>query len=921
MFKSFLAALAIVWASFFGGHATTASDQPAAVAVAAPTNQTAPTSAAGTSASVPSTLPAPQLFPAAAPASGQPKNISAAQYANTAAAGQVLGTSTQTTYITQEELTAQLQQATNALQSVIYQNDSAPNSLPASGGYTNDITMSSAIDQLNGTTLNNVTVNGVSGLTAAEIPSDIVAANYLPLAGGTLTGALLNSSTASSSFLGALGIGTTSPSDLFAVNGPIYLADISPSATTNRLYSNGGSLYWAGSLVGGGSVGNWTTSGGNVYRASGNVGIGTTSPFAALSVQGSGFFSGNVSVANIIATGTLTAFNILAAASSTIGNGTQTGGLTISGGATTTGNAYFGGNVSIGTRLSLSPTNGITDTQISSAAVPGLIRGNNANSVSTAPVSATPVAPYIYFHQVQGGSWSNGIVTLTLRTGTTDNYVGNGVDFITISGSTNTAYNGTFPLVAATSNTVSYNLATNPGTYTGGSDGGYTDTNLEPTVQIQPNSPFGTALFLTSNPNCVPDGQDVAAPILAVSSGYHNYTWEIGCDAHSVSIWAGGYRKDFSNGYTNSWTSDHLVAWTNSPTADPDTSTNDDTSFSRVAAGTLGVGTGSQGSIAGTLLAGSVGIGTSTPYSKLTVWGPDAASSTLAFNVVNNAFTTVFAVFDGGNAQLSGTLTQNSDQRLKTNIESLDASSTLTLIDQLNPVTFNWIDPNQGNGIQVGFIAQQVQAIFPELVSTTSATALTPGGTLGLNYIGLVAPAISAIQALSSEVQNLIAEVQGFAQSFTSAVGNFGKVNTQQLCIIDSAGTPICVTGDQLAALLAGQLAPTSSSEVSIPASTTTPPTITIMGNNPAIIEVGENYSDLGAIAKDSAGNDLGLKYFLNGALVSNIVLDTSAVATDTIDYVSIDTYGNTATSTRTVIVEAAPNTNTTTTAATSTSQ
>jgi hypothetical protein len=90
-----------------------------------------------------------------------------------------------------------------------------------------------------------------------------------------------------------------------------------------------------------------------------------------------------------------------------------------------------------------------------------------------------------------------------------------------------------------------------------------------------------------------------------------------------------------------------------------------------------------------------------------------------------------------------------------------------------------------------------------------------PGGTLGLNYIGLVAPAISAIQALSSEVQNLIAEVQGFAQSFTSAVGNFGKVNTQQLCITDSAGTPICVTGDQLAALLAGQ-APTSGGTISM---------------------------------------------------------------------------------------------------------
>ena len=34
---------------------------------------------------------------------------------------------------------------------------------------------------------------------------------------------------------------------------------------------------------------------------------------------------------------------------------------------------------------------------------------------------------------------------------------------------------------------------------------------------------------------------------------------------------------------------------------------------------------------------------------------------------------------------------------------------------------------------RVRFIAQQVLAIFPNLVSTTSATALTPGGTLSLN--------------------------------------------------------------------------------------------------------------------------------------------------------------------------------------------
>src|SRR5580700_6094725 len=112
-----------------------------------------------------------------------------------------------TSYVTKDELTAQIEQSTNALRSLIYQNESAPNSLPASGGYTNNIAIANAIDQLSGTTLNNVTVNGISGLSAADIPTDITASNYLPLSGGTLTGAFVNTATTSSSFAGALGIG------------------------------------------------------------------------------------------------------------------------------------------------------------------------------------------------------------------------------------------------------------------------------------------------------------------------------------------------------------------------------------------------------------------------------------------------------------------------------------------------------------------------------------------------------------------------------------------------------------------------------------------------------------------------------------------------------------------------------------------
>jgi hypothetical protein len=75
-----------------------------------------------------------------------------------------------------------------------------------------------------------------------------------------------------------------------------------------------------------------------------------------------------------------------------------------------------------------------------------------------------------------------------------------------------------------------------------------------------------------------------------------------------------------------------------------------------------------------------------------------------------------------------------------------------------------------------------------------------------------------------------------------------------------------------------------------------------------ADIHVGDTYNDLGAIiTAPLADLNLGIKTFLNGTLVSNIIIDTGAAATDIIQYVATDQTGHTATSTRTVIVEAAP--------------
>jgi hypothetical protein len=66
---------------------------------------------------------------------------------------------------------------------------------------------------------------------------------------------------------------------------------------------------------------------------------------------------------------------------------------------------------------------------------------------------------------------------------------------------------------------------------------------------------------------------------------------------------------------------------------------------------------------------------------------------------------------------------------------------------------------------------------------------------------------------------------------------------------------------------------------------------------------------------------NLGITTFVNGAQMNPVQIDTSTVATDTIDYVATDQSGLTSTSTRTVIVVAptATGTSTTSTEASST--
>ncbi|MSR70638.1 hypothetical protein EXS62_01200 [Candidatus Kaiserbacteria bacterium] len=112
-------------------------------------------------------------------------------------------------YLTEDVLTARLDTLSNSLKSLIYANSSAPNSLPATGGFTNTIALTNHIDQLRNVTLTNSIVSGVSGLTDADIPNGITASNYLPLSGGTVSGDLIVTGTCTG--CGSGGSGGTFP--------------------------------------------------------------------------------------------------------------------------------------------------------------------------------------------------------------------------------------------------------------------------------------------------------------------------------------------------------------------------------------------------------------------------------------------------------------------------------------------------------------------------------------------------------------------------------------------------------------------------------------------------------------------------------------------------------------------------------------
>lgn len=105
-----------------------------------------------------------------------------------------------------------------------------------------------------------------------------------------------------------------------------------------------------------------------------------------------------------------------------------------------------------------------------------------------------------------------------------------------------------------------------------------------------------------------------------------------------------------------------------------------------------------------------------------------------------------------GDMTLTGTLTQNSDARLKKNISPLQNS--LQKIMKLGGYHYQWINPARSQNPQSGLLAQEVEQQMPELVKTDEE------GIKSVNYNGLIPYLVEAVKELKKENELLKAEIQ-----------------------------------------------------------------------------------------------------------------------------------------------------------------
>ena len=144
----------------------------------------------------------------------------------------------------------------------------------------------------------------------------------------------------------------------------------------------------------------------------------------------------------------------------------------------------------------------------------------------------------------------------------------------------------------------------------------------------------------------------------------------------------------------------------------------------------------------------------------------------VALNLENGANFLV----SGGNLTLTGDLTAhgyfyNSDFRLKENIRGIE--DALGKVKRLRGVEFEWKNKQivSKKGSKIGFIAQEVEKIFPEAVLTDPKSGLK-----SIDYASLISPMVEAIKDQQKDLEKAYEKIR----NLNDQVNTIDELKTEQ---------------------------------------------------------------------------------------------------------------------------------------------
>lgn len=682
--------------------------------------------------------------------------------------------------------------------------------------------------------------SGTADLFAYWSDTDTLAATSSPT-----VGYLFATSTATSTFVGGLNV--------LAIN----QTGSATSTFTNGINLADGCLAIDGTCITGGSS-QWTTSGSDIYYTTGNVGIGTTSPYAKFSVAGQGVFN------NIWATST-TATNYFGG---NVGVGTASPGsrLTVNEGSSAVGIDSSGRVLLSGITSSAVYNGGSGFANIVGPGGAWALRGgldsslnidvNNTGSPLAAVtvrqngnvgIGTTSPASLLSVHgtgYISSSLFVGGAITATSTLNVTGlTTLGNAST--TQIGSTGSAYFATTNGNVGIGTTTPYSRLSVWGGGTGtGQLFSLVNSASTTLMQVLDNGNIGIG---TTSPYAKLSvvGEVVARNFTATS------TTATSTIAGGLNVGSGSINYDFSSGLTTiqnlafgsmSFETDSgIVSWFDMPVTSA-ASAGTVQSYTAYIDGTNVLTVYGESDGSGGVQNTAVGVGTTTPWRTFSVTGTVGLDGL----TTNTGGVTSALCLDANNQVTKNTDNETcvaSSERYKHNITPMNSLTALSILNGLEPVTFEY---NNATGtVRFGLIAEQVELIEDRLVSYDDLNR-----PQAVRYTDI-------IPLLIQGIKDLYVTVTGFANKFT----------TRELCVED-----VCITKEQFLAMLeAADVEPSNQNEEpeieneeEDDTATTTPPVVespatsTPATSAPPVVDEDDNASSTPPVVEEPIAEEEG---------------------------------------------------------------